>query len=78
MLRKIAITLTPHNNQIVQKAKNELDLEYIKEQESYIIKQVNDIENAHQNRKSKIVWSTVNEVSGRKNTKKGHIRASPE
>ena len=38
-----------------------------------------EIENAHLNNKARLAWDTVNEISGRKNTKKGQIRAeSPE
>ena len=70
---------TPQNNQIVQNAKEELDWAYLKEQENYIKNQVKKLENAHQNQKTKLVWNIVNEISARKNSKKGQIRAkNPE
>ena len=63
----------------VEKAKHELDEAYHTEQESYVKEKILKIENAHLNRKACLAWETVNEISGRKNTKKGQIRAdSPE
>ena len=40
-----------------------------------MLKKRSVIENAHANQKSRLVWATINEVSGRKKTNTGQIRA---
>ena len=49
------------------------------EQEEYIKVKVAEIQDAHINQKSRLAWSTINEISGRKKTNRGQIKAeSPE
>ena len=63
----------------VKAAKKDLDLAYETEQEKYMKEKISKIENAHANQKSRLVWATVNEISGRKKTNTGQIKAkSPE
>ena len=57
----------------------ELDNTYNAEQEKYIKNKVTVIENAHENNKSRLASSVINEISGRKKTNTGKIKAnSPE
>ena len=66
-------------NPNVEKAKRELDEAYHAEQETFVKEKILEIENVHLNRKARLAWDTVNEISGRKKTKKRQIRAeSPD
>ena len=70
---------TTESTNRVEAAKMDLDRAYEEEQEKYVQEKVSVIENAHANMKSRLVWATVNEVSGRKKSNSGQIRAkSPE
>ena len=60
-------------------AKIQLEKSYFKEKENFAQGKVDKIRAASDHQKSKIVWETVNEFSGRKGTNKGRIKAkSPE
>ena len=48
---------------------------YVKEQEIYAQGKVDEIRTAAENQKSKIVWETVNEFTGRRGTNKGKTKA---
>lgn len=69
----------PTNKDQVEKAKRELDESYCAEQKTFVEEKILEIEKAHLNQKARLAWDTVNEITGRKGTKKGQIRAeSPE
>ena len=59
--------------------KIQLEEAYFKEQENYVHGKVHEIRAAEDHQKSKIVWETVNEFTGRKGITKRRIKAkSPE
>ena len=63
----------------LEDAKKELQEAYDLEQEKYVNEKINAITNAIEHQKSGLVWETVNELTGRKGTNKGRIKAnSPE
>ena len=66
---------SPENKDKIEVAKKELDDAYLAEQEKYISEQIAIIENAHINQKSRLAWSTINEISGRKKTPSSQIKA---
>ena len=49
---------------------------YIKEQTEYIKKQIDKVRDSVEDRQSRIVWRTINEVSRRKNTAKAKLKAA--
>ena len=49
---------------------------YIKEQTEYIKNQIDKIRDSAEDRQSRIVWQTINEVSRRKNTAKAKLKAA--
>ena len=49
---------------------------YIKEQTEYIQNQIDKIRDSVEDRKSRIAWQTINEVSRRKNTAKAKLKAA--
>ena len=49
---------------------------YIKEQTEYIQNQIDKIRDSVEDRQSRIVWQTINEVSRRKNTAKAKLKAA--
>ena len=59
----------------VEDARMELEEVYNREQEKYLESKAEEIETAAEHRKSNIVWGIVNEVSGRKGTDSGKIKA---
>ena len=59
----------------LEEAKKELEECYVKAQEKYIEKKVEEIENAIECKQSKVAWNTVNEISGRKTSNKGKLKA---
>ena len=60
-------------------AKIQLEEVYFKEPENYAQGKVDQVREAADHQKSKIVWETVNEFTGRKGTNKGRIKAkSPD
>ncbi len=61
-----------------EKAQNELTNIYLKEQTEYIQNQINKIRNSAEDRQSKIVWQTINEVSRSKSTVKAKLKASSQ
>ena len=67
---------TEDSNANLESAKQELENAYIAEQEKYIKEKIEILENAHANRKSRMAWSIINEISGRKKTNTGRIKAS--
>ena len=63
----------------VEEAKTELDKAYSMEHKRYVEDKISIIETAHVNHQARLVWATVNEVTGRKKSNEGRIRAnSPE
>ena len=57
----------------------ELESLYQQKQEEYVKKKSREIEDAHYNHKSSLVWKTVNEISGRKKNDTGRLNvANPE
>ena len=63
----------------LEEAKKELQEAYDLEQEKYVNEKVHAIANAIEHRKAGLAWETVNELTGRKGTNRGRIRAkSPE
>ena len=63
----------------LEEAKKDLLEAYDQEQEKYVNKRIHAIASAMQYQKSGLAWETVNELTGRKGTNKGRIRAnSPE
>ena len=53
----------------------QLDDLYLQKQAGYVQRKVDEIESAHHQRKSKLVWKTVNEVSKRKKKDSGRLKA---
>ena len=63
----------------VDDAKAELDKAYSMEQKRYIEEKISNIERAHVKPRARLVWATVNEVTGRKRSNEGRLKAnSPE
>ena len=63
----------------IERAKADLDNAYIIEQEQYVRDKLQELEEAYESTKTRLAWSIVNEVSGRKKSKHSQIRAnSPE
>ena len=63
----------------VDDAKAELDKAYSMEQKRYIEEKISNIERAHVKPRARLVWATVNEVTGRKKSNEGRLKAnSPE
>ena len=60
----------------VKKAQNQFAGIYLKEQTEYIQNQVDKIRDSVEDRKSRITWQTINEVSRRKGTTKGKLKAA--
>ena len=53
----------------IRKASEELDYQYKKKQDKYVKNKIAELNNAHTNKKSKIVWQIANEISNRKKSK---------
>ena len=63
----------------LEEAKQDLHESYEQEQEKYVNEKIHAIADAIQHQKSGLAWETVNELTGRKGTNKGRIKAkSPE
>ena len=63
----------------LEKAKKELQDAYDVEQENYVQEKVDTITNAAENQRTRLAWKTVNELTNRKGTNKGRIKAkSPQ
>ena len=62
----------------LKKAQKELANIYLKEQTEYIQNQINKIRDTVEDRQSRIVWQTVNEVSRRKSTAKAKLKATSQ
>ena len=60
----------------LKKAQNELANIYLKEQTEYIQNQIDKIRNSVEDRQSRIVWQTINEVSRRNSTAKAKLKAT--
>lgn len=73
--QRIHENLTPEDIKTLEIAKNNLDGAYLNEQETYINEKVQQLEHAHANRKRRLAWFMVNEISGRKTAKSGQIKA---
>lgn len=59
----------------MKSAKKDLDKAYEAEQENYVKEKISEFEQAHNNQKSRLAWSIINEISGRKNKNTGQIKA---
>ena len=62
------------NKESIKVAQEALDKEYIKEKEKYINNKIAELNNAHINSQTKLVWQTVNEVTGRKKSKVSRLK----
>ena len=60
---------SPENSEQIRKGCEELDHQYKKEQEKYVKNKIAELNNAHTNKKSKVVWQIANEISNRKKIK---------
>ena len=60
----------------LKKALNESASIYLKEQTEYIQNQIDKIRDSVEDRQSRIVWQTINEVSRRKSTAKAKLKAT--
>ena len=60
----------------VDDAKKDLDRAHTEEQEKYVKGKIQETERAHESYKTSLAWSVVNEISGRKGSSRGRIRAS--
>ena len=58
----------------LKKTQNELANIYLKEQKEYIQNQIDKIRDSVEDRKSRIAWQTVNEMSRRKSTAKAKLK----
>ena len=67
---------TNANARKLKKAQNELINAYQKEQMEYIPGQINKIRKSVEDRQSRTVWQTVNEVSKRKGTSRAKLKAA--
>ena len=67
---------TNTNARKLKKAKYQLAGIYLKEQSEYIQNQRDKIRDSVEDRKSRIAWQTINEVSGRKSTAKAKLKAA--
>ena len=59
-----------------RKAQQELESAYNTERQKYIQLQIDQIQSAHINKKAATAWQVVNEVSGRKKSTQGKIKAN--
>ena len=64
------------NSLNLRKAQNKLANIYLKEQTEYIQNQINMFRDSVEDRKSRIVWQTVNEVGRKKSTSKAELKAT--
>ena len=60
----------------LKKAQNELASIYLKEQTEYVQNQIDKIRDSVEDRQSRVAWQTINEVSRRKSTSKGKLKAT--
>ena len=70
--RAIKVSLenpSPENSEQIRMASEELDHQYKKEQEKYVKNKIAELNNAHTNKKSKVVWRIANEINNRKKSK---------
>ena len=67
--------MTDENVSKVTAAKKDLYLAYEEEQRNYIQENVSIIEEAHQNQKTRLAWTTINEISGREKNSTGQRKA---
>ena len=61
---------SPENSEQIRKASKELDHQYKKDQEKYVKNKIAELNNAHTNKKSKVVWQIEKETSNRKKSKR--------
>ena len=67
---------TKSNVQRYKNARKELEQAYIREQQIYIQKQIDDIQQAADNQQSSKAWQIINEISGRKQATNSKLKAS--
>ena len=56
---------SPENSEQVRKTSEELDHQYKKEQEKHVKNKIAELNNAHTNKKSRVVWQIANETGNR-------------
>ena len=66
---------TQENLDRVKVAKGDLNKTYEVEQKKYVEDKIKELQNAHENQKSRLVWATLDEASGRKKTTAGQNKA---
>ena len=64
---------SPEKSEQIRKASEELD-QYRKEQEKYVKNKIAELNNAHTNKKSEVVWQIVNEICHRKESKRSILK----
>ena len=69
---------TNTNARKLEKAQYQLAGIYLKEQAEYIQNQIDKIRDSVEDRQSRIAWQTINEVSRRKSTAKGKLKAASQ
>ena len=68
----------PTNALKLKKAQNELANIYLDEQTEYIQNQIDKIRHSVEDKQSRIVWQTVNDVNWRKSTAKPKLKATSQ
>ena len=66
------------NSEQIRKASEELDHQYKKEQEKYVKYIIAELNIAHANKKSKVVWQIANEISNIKKSKLSILKVKPK
>ena len=65
---------SPENSEQIRKASEELDHQYKKEQEKYVKNKIVELNNAHTNKKSEVVWQISNEIRIRQKPKRSILK----
>lgn len=66
---------TEENILLLDIAKKDLNDTYIRKQELFIQQKTQEIENASEHHKSRMAWIAVNEITGRKSSNRGKLKA---
>ena len=69
-------TKTPHDIEKFKDSITELENLYSQKQEEYVLRKTQEINDAHIQQKSRLVWKTVNEITKRKKGNSGRLKAS--
>ena len=65
---------SPKNSEQIRKVIEELDHQYKKELEKYAKNKIAELNHAHTNKKSKVVWQIANKISNRKKSKRSILK----